>query len=60
MVRIKGLAGFGQKGVGLLINFGSASLEVKRLFRKHNHISKYPPDPHPENPANPDHPDSDK
>ena len=36
---------------GLLINFGSASLEVKRLFRKHNQVSK--------NLANPGYPDSD-
>jgi GxxExxY protein len=42
---------------GLLINFGSPSLEVKRLFRKHNHISRNPV--HPPNPDYLDHPDSD-
>ena len=45
---------------GLLINFGSPSLEVKRLFRKHNHISRNPVHPpNPDYPDHPDHPDSD-
>lgn len=35
---------------GLLINFGSNSLEVKRLFRKHNHT---PHTLHPQHPDNP-------
>ena len=39
---------------GLMINLGSASLEVKRLFRKHNQVAKKLA-----NPANPGYPDSD-
>jgi len=38
---------------GLLINFGSASLEVKRLFRKQKHATDIRMH------SNPDHPDSD-
>lgn len=47
---------------GLLINLGSPSMEVKRLFRKHNHVPKNPVNPlnpYPAHPAHPDHPDSD-
>ena len=35
---------------GLLINFGSASLEVKRLFRKHNGVPKASSHSNPDNP----------
>jgi GxxExxY protein len=45
---------------GLLINFGSPGLEVKRLFRKHNHVPRNPVHPpNPDHPDHPDHPDSD-
>ena len=44
---------------GLLINFGTPSLEVKRLFRKSSHTVNNRAKPPSCSSLNPDHPDSD-
>ena len=44
---------------GLLINFGSPSLEVKRLFRKQKHATDNRMHIKSRSSLNPDHPDSD-